>query len=472
MKIVAIDQSTTSTTSFLFDGTSDGQKLRTDFHRQTYPAVGWVEHDAEELLRNVAAGIEAGRLAGAEATALSNQGESCLAWDAKTGEPISPVLVWQDARTEEHCQSLSRLHGAAVEERARLPLDAYFSASKMGWIYAHVPAAKDLAAKGRLRMGTTDAYFRDRLTGRFETDVATASRMALMNMETCAWDPFLCEVYGVPIESLPSITDCSGDLGEIDGLPLRSAIVDQQAALFGHGVTRAGQVKVTFGTGAFALALTGETCPDYTNGALPTVAWREAGEPTLYALDGGIHTASAAVNWAKSLGLFTEYSDLDNFSGHALARGLAFVPSLAGLACPYWDHAAKGSWLGLTLGTSKADMMQAMLEGIAYRTRSVLEAMSETLPLVSPVNIDGGMTANSWFVQALADITGCAIQKSTMVDITAFGVAQLAARACGAPLTAPRNGETLLPDPAFEPRPEAFARACDMVKEWGAVTAL
>lgn len=472
MRIVAIDQSTTSTTSFLFDGTSIGQKLRTDFHKQTYPQPGWVEHDGAELLRNVQAGIEAGRAAGAQAIALSNQGESCLAWDAQTGQPISPVLVWQDSRTEEQCQRLAKEHGAAVEERARLPLDAYFSASKMGWIYANVPAARELAAAGRLRMGTTDAFFRDRLTGRFETDVATASRMALMNMETCIWDPFLCEVYGVPIETLPAITDCSGDLGAVNGLPVRSAIVDQQAALFGHGVTRAGQVKVTFGTGAFALALTGEACPAYENGVLPTVAWREVGQATHYALDGGIHTASAAVNWAKGLGLFTDYAELNGFEGHALGRGLAFVPSLTGLACPYWDHHAKGSWLGLTLGTGNRDMMQAMLEGIAYRTREVLEAMNAMLPLVAPVHIDGGMTANPWFAQALANISGFAIQKSTMVDITAFGVAQLAARACGDPLVTPEEGKVLLPEPDFIPLPETFAKACEIVGDWGAATSL
>lgn len=467
MKILAIDQSTTSTTGFLFDETGQGRVLVTRTHRQIYPQAGWVEHDPLELLANVTACLEAGRAAGVMAVGLSNQGESCLAWDAASGEPVSPVLVWQDARTTDFCTNLDAEHGAEIAARARLPVDPYFSASKFRWILDHLPDAASLARAGRLRLGTTDAFLRDRLGGRFQTDLATASRTSLLDFQTCDWDPRLCALFGVPMETLPEITDCNGPLGDLLGLPLTGAIVDQQAALLGHGVTTSGDVKTTFGTGAFALAVTGETPPAYGTGALPTVAWREAGQPAVYALEGGVHAASAAVNWTRELGLFEDLAALADFDGHALARGLAFVPALAGLACPHWDQTAKGAWLGLGLGTTSRDMMQAVLEGIAYRTREVLEAMAAEVPLAQTLRVDGGMTANEWFCQCLADVTGRTVEVALDADLTAFGVARLAARGLGQDLPAPPPGLCLSPRPEFIPLPDRFADARRLVQDWG-----
>ncbi len=330
----------------------------------------------------------------------------------------------------------------------------------------HIPEAAALAGAGHLRLGTTDAFLRDRLTGRFETDVATASRTSLMNLQTGEWDADLCALFGVPIACLPRISDCSGELGEVDGLPLVAALVDQQAALFGHGVTGPGQTKFTFGTGAFAQTLVGPDCPPLAHGVLPTVAWREAGEDTQFALDGGIHTASSAVDWARGLGLFSDYSDLQDFDGHALSRGLAFVPALAGLACPHWDNSAKGTWLGLTLTTNQQDMMQALLEGIAYRAADVCGAMEQILALNGALLVDGGMTQNPWFCQLLANVLQRKVSVAQMPDITAFGAASMAARYCGVALPVAPAKSNYAPQAGFIPDHARFAAACALAKSW------
>ena len=291
----------------------------------------------------------------AEVVGIDNQGESCLAWDAETGEPVSPVIVWQDERTADVTERL-RAEGAEALtlERAGLPLDPYFSASKMGWIVAHVPEAAALARRGRLRLGTTDAWFRQRLTGRCETDPTTASRTSLMSLASCTWDAELCALFGVPVEALPAIAPTTGELGEIGRRRLTASVVDQQAALRGHGCAAPGEAKITFGTGAFVLAVAGEALPPAGAGPLPTVAWARAGERPTYALDGGVYAAGAAVNWARSLGLFREWAEIADFGEPAIARGLAFVPALAGLACPHWDRRARGAWMGMGLDTGPA----------------------------------------------------------------------------------------------------------------------
>ncbi|KEJ88508.1 FGGY family carbohydrate kinase [Sulfitobacter donghicola] len=466
MTLLAIDQSTTSTTALLFDVSGGVRTVHRADHKQIYPKQGWVEHDPLEILGHIRRSLDAGKEQGAQAFALSNQGESCLAWDRKTGDPISPMIVWQDNRTEAACKSLELHHGNTVAQRARLPLSPYFSAAKLGWVLQNIPAASDLAKNGRLALGTSDAFFRDQLTGRFETDVATASRTSLMNLETCQWDPQLCEVFGVPIACLPKITDCSGDLGAAQGLPLAAAIVDQQAALYGHGVSHRGESKFTFGTGAFAQTFVGPDCPPFAQGVAPTVAWREVGQKTVYALDGGIHTAAAAVNWARDLGLFHEFSELEGFCGHALERGLAFVPALAGLACPHWDNNAKGTWLGLSLGTTKADMMQALLEGIAYRAAEVCAAMEQVVPPNGAVLVDGGMSANPWFCQLLANVTGRSIKAAQMSDITAYGAAKMAGNALGLEIPSKAARSVFEPEAGFSPQMQRFEEARNLAQSW------
>ncbi|MBU0584394.1 MAG: glycerol kinase [Alphaproteobacteria bacterium] len=474
MNTLAIDQGTTSTRALVVDAAGKVTPLASLPHRQIYPQAGWVEHDPEELIGNLRACLDAaGAVPDIGAIGLDNQGESCLAWNAGTGRAISPVIVWQDSRTASDIERLAA-DGleATVLERAGLPLDPYFSASKLGWIMREIPEAARLAAKGQLRLGTTDAFFLDRLTGRFVTDVATASRTSLMNLATCGWDAELCALFGVPVDALPQIVPSTGDFGALDvggrSVPLAASIVDQQASLYGHGCREAGDAKITFGTGAFALAVTGDLLRTKAGGPLPTVAWQKAGEAPTFALDGGVYSASSAVNWARGLGLFSDFAEIDAFDAPAaIDRGIAFVPALAGLACPHWDRSARGAWLGLSLDSSPADMMQALLEGVALRMGEVAGALQETAPLSAPVSIDGGMAANHYFCQFLADTLQREIIVSDQPELTAIGAAALAAEAVGKPFDFRRSGRRVLPGDAPSGRAERFAAARQAIQAYG-----
>lgn len=435
MTILAIDQGTTSTRALLHGGEGEPRVLLAREHRQFYPAPGEVEHDPEALLSDIKACLDAadGPIA---AVGLANQGESCLAWDGETGRPITPVIVWQDERTRETTERLAREGaGPLVAERTGLPLDPYFSASKLGWIMREVPEARRFADRGRLRLGTTDAFFRDRLTGRFETDVTTASRTSLMALDGCRWDEDLCTLFGVPMDALPRIGPSAGDLGRIRcggrEVPFTASLVDQQAALYGHGCRAPGDAKITCGTGAFLLAVTGER-PKAGTGVLPTVLWQKANEAPVFGLDGGVYAAAAAVNWARRLGLFADFAEIDAFAARpAIERGLSFVPALAGLAAPHWNRAARGAFAGLSLETSRSDMMQALLEGVALRIAEVAAAVERVSPLASPIAIDGGMSANPYFTQFLADALGRDLAIAEAPEVTALGTALLAAEAAG-----------------------------------------
>ncbi|MGQ0611239.1 MAG: FGGY family carbohydrate kinase [Paracoccaceae bacterium] len=448
MRIAAIDQGTTSTRVLTLDAQGLLHPVLSLPHAQATPAPDHVEQDGEALLANVARCLAA---AAPDVVGLANQGESCLAWDARDGRPLGPVISWQDDRTADVTAALARQGaGPEVMARAGLPLDPYFSASKLGWIMAHLPGAAALAAAGHLRLGTTDAFFRDRLTGRFETDIATASRTSLMNLETGDWDADLCALFGVPIGCLPRIGPTSGDLGRLPGgARLAVSIVDQQAALYGHGARAPGQAKVTFGTGAFVQVLTGTLLRPARPGPLPTVAWGAAGAPVTYALDGGVYAAGSAVNWARDLGLFADLAELSAFDRPpAIDRGIAFVPALAGLGCPHWNRAARGAWLGLGLGEARADMMQALLEGIALRSAEVLDAMRALVPLHGPVSVDGGLARNPYFTRFLAEVAGQDLFLPDQTEQTAAGLARLAAEASGLALPEPRPGRIVRADGA------------------------
>jgi glycerol kinase len=468
MKLLALDQGTTSTRAVLLTPEGRTEVLASLTHRQFYPQTGWVEHDPLELLTHLRACLAAGVAAGAGAVGLANQGESCLGWDAQSGVPVGPVIVWQDSRTASVVAELAAAGmGPEVMARAGLPLDAYFSAAKLGWILRHNPQAAALAAQGQLCLGTSDAWFRWQLTGRFETDVTTAARTSLMNLVTCNWDPELCRIFGVPMETLPQITASSGDLGVVaPGLPLTASLTDQQAALYGHGCRLPGAAKVTFGTGAFALALT-EKPLVVTQGPLQTLAWQRAGEAPVYALDAGVTTAAAAVNWARDLGLFKTYTQINQFEAPAaIDRGLVFVPALAGLGCPHWDRSARGGWLGMTLATGPSDLMQALLEGIALRMAEALAAIAAVQPLTGPISVDGGMAANGYMMQFLADCSGHALLLSDQNERTAIGAAVMAGEVLG---QVPRVQETTRRiDPQREggARLARFAQARGLIQHW------
>ena len=424
--VIAIDQGTTGSKAYRLDTQGRFDLLGSFEHKQIFPQAGWVEHDARELLghlRRLAA------LAGdAEALGIDNQGETVIAWDAESGEPIHNAIVWQDARTQE---SIERLKAEGAEaltiERAGLPLDPYFSASKLRWIIDHVPAAKPLLAKGKLRLGTSDSFFLDRLAGVYATDVTTASRTSLMNLATGQWDLELCRLFGVPIEALAEIRPTVGDYGTAGRLPIRANLVDQQAALFGHGARKGGQAKITFGTGAFALAIAHrDIAPDAVAGMNRTVAWQIGSSPMAYAIEGGVYNAASAVNWARSLGLFKEFTEINQFAvAPAIERGLAFVPALSGLAAPYWDRNATGLWLGMGLETSAADMVQAVLEGVAFLSAELIAAMNRATPLTGAISIDGGLSKNPYFCAFLADALDRPVSVAASADLTGLGTAQL-----------------------------------------------
>ena len=430
MKLGAIDQGTTSTRALML---SDGKAevCATFTHNQFYPATGWVEHDPRELLKNVRACCDV--LVSADALGLDNQGESCLAWDRKTGEPISPVIVWQDNRTANVTNKLKMDgHEERVKALSGLPLDPYFSATKLAWILANVGEAKDLLSEKRLALGTTDAFFMQNLVGRFVTDVTTASRTSLMNLQTMEWDDELCNLFGVPTDTLPEILSTQAEFGELKVkgrmIPLRASVVDQQASLYGHGCRNVGDAKITLGTGAFALAINGDS-PEMNDphGLLPTVAWRLGREAPIYALDGGVYNAASAVNWARRLGLFSEYQQINTFeTPAAIDRGLIFVPALSGLACPHWQRETRACFEGMSLDTGPLDLVQAVLEGVALRIAEVIFAMDKRVSIGEEIAVDGGLSNNSYICQFLAEVLGRSIRVTNQSELTAIGCAQLA----------------------------------------------
>ena len=430
-RVLAIDQGTTATKTYTLDSEGHFAFCSSVEHDQIYPQSGWVEHDPETLLGNIKESIEAAD--DIDAIGIDNQGETVIAWDCQSGLPVYNAIVWQDQRTTDFTEELKA--GGAEEltlGRAGLPLDPYFSASKLRWILKNVPEAQKLLLKDRLQLGTSESFFIYRLTGEYATDVTTASRTSLMNLDTCEWDPKLCKLFEIPIEVLPQIRSTTAHFGYLKSkgrdIPIAASVVDQQAALMGHACYDAGQIKVTFGTGGFALANVGETIQsNHESGILSTVAWQFAGKNPVYAVDAGIYNAGSAVNWVKSLELFQDFAEIERFDmDPAIARGLVFVPALSGLACPYWDRSAAGLWLGLSLETTKKDLCQSVLEGIALRTAQLLDAIAPVSGEKTHLSVDGGLTNNSYFCQFLADVTRRKIIVPASPDITTYGTGKLA----------------------------------------------
>ena len=469
MRVVAIDQGTTSTRAYVMQDGAAGKIICRRTHKQSYPQPGWVEHDPAEIIRHIEDCLAAaGR---ADAIGIDNQGESCMAWDRETGTPVSPIIVWQDQRTVE---VIERLKSEGAEDltlsRAGLPLDAYFSASKLAWMLENLPEARALHKQNRLCLGATDAWFLHHLTGRFVTDITTASRTSLMNLQTGGWDADLCALFNVPIDCLPKIVPTMGDFGaaHINGqtIPITASVVDQQAALYGHGCRKTGDAKITFGTGAFALAVTGPTLHQSPKGGLlPTVAWQQTNKPATYALDGGVTCAGSAINWGRSLGLFKEFSEIAQFERPAASeRGLIFIPALAGLGCPHWDRTAAGMWLGLSLETTHSDMMQAMLEGIAFRAREVITALAQEIPLGDSISIDGGLCSNGYFCQFLADVMQKQITLPANSELTATGTALLAAGVSDALYSLPEK--TYAPQTVRTQAAYLFEKGLSRARDW------
>lgn len=470
MTILAIDQGTTSTKAFAWtaDGLREGLRRQ---HRQIRPQQGWVEHDAEELIAHIEALIAAEPEL--KALGLANQGETVVAWDAETKRPLYNAIVWQDERTADAVEALRR-NGieALTKARAGLPLDSYFSATKLRWLLDHADGARALAAEGRLRMGTSDAFFLDRLTGVFATDPSTASRTSLMNLRTRQWDADLCAAFGVPMTCLPEIRPTAGDFGRLkSGVPVVCSIVDQQASLFGHDCRAPGDIKLTFGTGAFVLGVTDAPAFEaLDHGLLPTCAWQQGDAPAAYALDGGVLAAGAAMEWLGSLGLWSkDDAPIDASAASALSTGLVFVPALAGLGSPFWDRNARGAWFGLDLTTARSDMSRAVMEGIALRACQIVDAMAQSQGGAQRIAVDGGLTKSAYFTRFLANALGRALDVADTAEVTAIGVLKLCLDALNIAAPARLSSHRVVtPDaPLSGAERQRFVDAVAMVRQFG-----
>ena len=435
--LLGVDEGTSAVKAVLYD---EELRPRAEARREkplSHPRAGWVEQDPDAVLDAVTGAIaEVLESADEEVIAcgLDHQGESVLAWDAGSGRPLTPVVTWQDKRSQEVLDRLEQENLAdEVAERSGLPLDPYFSAGKLACLLEHDGDVQAAREAGRLRLGTVDSFLCDRLGARFATDPSTASRTQL---GAPGWDARLCELFGVPRECLPAIEDTCGDLGELRheswpvALPLRARCVDQQAALAGSGCVVEGRAKATYGTGVFVLAHSGEGPPEPSGGLLPTVAWR-VGDRLEWALDGGVFTAGAVLGWmTRDLGLAADPAAL---AGQARdvegAGGVRVLPALAGIGAPWWRPEARAVIAGLTSGTRPAHIARATLEGIAWRVADVLAVVRETVEL-DVLRVDGGLTRSDLLLQLQADAAGLPVQRGA-VDATAAGAAALAAVGAG-----------------------------------------
>ena len=440
--ILAIDQGTTSTRAIVFS--DDGQPLATARRDlvQHYPGPGWVEHDAEDIWRD---SLTVARQALAEAgvpvvaLGITNQRETTLLWDRRSGEPVGRAIVWQDRRTAELCARL-RADGveALVRARTGLLLDPYFSATKLAWLLDQ-PGIRARAERGELAFGTVDSFLLWRLTeGRAHaTDAANASRTLLFDIHRQHWDDELLALFGIPPSVLPEVRDNSAVFGETTLLggtiPIGGMAGDQQAALVGQACFTPGMVKSTYGTGCFALLNTGAEAVTSTRGMLTTVACRLGGE-VQYALEGSIFVAGAAVKWLRDgIGLITHASQTDDMATRvADNHGVYMVPGFTGLGAPHWDPHARGLICGLTLDASASHIARAALESVAYQTLDLLDAMvADAGRGADALRVDGGMAANDWFCQFLADILQAPVERPAVLETTALGAAFLAGLAVG-----------------------------------------
>lgn len=441
-RVLAIDQGTTSTRCIVFDEKARVLATAQREFRQHYPREGWVEHDPADIWRDTLETARAvlDRAGPVAAIGITNQRETVVIWDRATGEPIHRAIVWQDRRTAGLCRTLEEAgHGPLVAERTGLLLDPYFSASKIGWLLDAVPGARARAERGELAFGTIDAFLLWRLTeGRVHaTDATNASRTLLFDIRRQCWDAELCALFGVPMALLPEVRDTSGLFGETTllggAIPIAGMAGDQQAALFGQTCFDPGAAKATYGTGCFMLMNTGARIVRSANRLLATTAYRLGGEAT-YAIEGSIFVAGAGVKWLRDgLGLITHASQTDDMATRVADNGGVYmVPAFVGLGAPHWRPDARGLISGLTLGVTAAHVARAALEAVAYQTGDLAEAMAaDGAGGLEALRIDGGMSANTWLCQFLADILRTPVERPAMLETTALGAAFLAGMAVG-----------------------------------------
>ncbi len=457
--VLALDQGTTSSRAILFDHAGQVVAARQREFPQLFPQPGWVEHDPEaiwETQRSVAQEVLAARSVAAAdiaAIGITNQRETVVIWDRATGRPIANAIVWQDRRTAGYCDELK---AAGWEERIRaktgLVIDAYFSGTKVRWLLDNVPGARERAERGDLAFGTIDSFLIWRLTdgARHVTDVSNASRTLLFNIHTGEWDGELLAELNIPRAILPDVLPSSGLFGETDAalfgrpIPITGVAGDQQAATFGQACYTPGMVKNTYGTGCFMLMNTGPDPKESTNGLLTTVAWglpsAEKNESVYsalstrssaltYALEGSIFVTGAAVQWLRDgLRIIESAAETGALAASVPdTGGVYLVPAFAGLGAPYWDPYARGTIVGLTRGSGRAEIVRATLEAVAYQTRDVLDLMqTESGIAIKQLRVDGGMVRNEFLMQFQADILGVSVQRPQVTETTALGAAYLA----------------------------------------------
>jgi glycerol kinase len=449
--IGAIDQGTTSTRFIVFDRAGRIVSTAQREHRQLYPQPGWVEHDPDEIWRATqqviadamhAGGLRAGDLA---AIGITNQRETTIVWDRRTGAAIYNAIVWQDTRVADAVGELARDGGPdRFRQKTGLPLATYFSALKIQWILKNVPGAREKAAAGELLFGTVDTFLLWQLTGGASggihvTDVTNASRTQLMNLETLAWDPEILEICGIPAAILPRIASSSEHFGKaqlavIKDVPITGILGDQQAALVGQTCFEPGEAKNTYGTGSFLLMNTGKRPMPSRFGLLTTVAYKFGAQAACYALEGSIAITGALVQWLRdNLGIIQQSADIESLAAAVPDNGgVYFVPAFSGLYAPYWKTSARGVIAGLTRHSNKSHIARAALEATAFQTREVLEAMEKDsgIPL-AVLRTDGGMVENNLLMQFQADILNIPVVRPAVKETTALGAAYAAGLAVG-----------------------------------------
>ncbi len=446
--VMAIDQGTTSSRSILFDGKLKIVATAQQEFQQHFPKSGWVEHEVADLWRTTCetfkeamqkADVTAGDIA---AIGITNQRETTVLWDAETGEAIHRAIVWQDRRTAAICEQLQAAgHADMVTHKTGLLLDPYFSGTKVKWILDHVDGAREKARDGKILFGTVDSFLIWKLTeGRVHaTDATNAARTLLYNIRKGAWDKEICEILGIPMAMLPEVRDSDGEFGETQlfggAIPIRGVAGDQQAATVGQACFQPGMMKSTYGTGCFALLNTGETLVESQNRLLGTIAYQFGGKVT-YALEGSIFIAGAAVQWLRDgLQIIETASQTQALAETAdPGQDVILVPAFTGLGAPYWNAEARGAVFGLSRNTGPAEMARAALQSVGFQTCDLVEAMRadwDGEDLGAVLRVDGGMTGSDWTMQFLADILGAQVDRPTILETTALGVAWIAGAKSG-----------------------------------------
>ncbi|MFN0254214.1 glycerol kinase GlpK [Pedobacter ureilyticus] len=446
--ILSLDQGTTSSRAIIFNHSGKIIAIAQKEFTQIYPQAGWVEHDPNEIWSTqLAVATEVIAKAGLRAqdinaVGITNQRETTVVWDKKTGKPVYNAIVWQDRRTSEYCNSIKQEgHSKLIQEKTGLIIDSYFSATKVKWILENVDGAKQRALNGELAFGTIDSWLIWNLTGGnvHVTDVSNASRTMIYNIHSLSWDDELLALFDIPKSMLPEVKSSSEVYGTTAGnilaaqLPIAGIAGDQQSALFGQMCTQPGMVKNTYGTGCFMLMNIGNTPKTSNNNLLTTIAWKINGEVN-YALEGSIFIAGAIVQWLRDeLGLIQKSADVERLALQVKdTQGVYIAPAFAGLGAPYWNQDARGTITGITRGTNKAHIARAALESIAYQTMDVLNAMqADAGTPIAELRVDGGATANDLLMQFQADLLNCEVIRPEVTEVTAIGAAYLAGLATG-----------------------------------------